>query len=50
MKPGLLWSDGEPLTLNDFTYTLRLGRQGRRRQRLGCTGCATMVPLIDVVA
>jgi len=46
MKPGLVWSDGQPLTMNDFKFTydwaVKVGKAG-----IGCSGCATMVPLID---
>jgi peptide/nickel transport system substrate-binding protein len=46
MKPGYKWSDGKDVTLNDFlaTYNQALvwGNAG-----VGCSGCATFVPLLD---
>ncbi len=45
LKPGLMWSDGTPLTMNDFFATYNwastVGQAG-----VGCTGCSTFVPLI----
>ena len=46
LKPGLKWSDGTPLTMNDFKATydwaVQVGQAG-----VGCSGCATFVPLVD---
>jgi peptide/nickel transport system substrate-binding protein len=46
LKPGLLWSDGQPLTLNDFKfnyeYALQIAEAG-----VGCTACSNTAPLID---
>jgi peptide/nickel transport system substrate-binding protein len=46
LKPGLQWSDGTPLTMNDFKATydwaVEVGKSG-----VGCSGCASFVPLID---
>ncbi|MEO7118258.1 MAG: ABC transporter substrate-binding protein [Candidatus Limnocylindrales bacterium] len=46
LKPGLLWSDGEPLTMNDFKYTYDRAVQDAIGGA-GCAGCASFVPLID---
>jgi ABC-type transport system substrate-binding protein len=46
LKPGLKWSDGTPLTLNDFKATYdwaaTVGQAG-----VGCSGCATTGPLLN---
>jgi peptide/nickel transport system substrate-binding protein len=46
LKPGLMWSDGQPLTLNDFKfgydYALKIAAAN-----VGCTLCSTWAPLID---
>jgi len=46
LKPGLKWSDGTDLTMNDVKATydaaLAWGLAG-----VGCSGCATTVPLVD---
>jgi peptide/nickel transport system substrate-binding protein len=46
LKPGLLWSDGQPLTMNDFKDTYdwaaTVGQAG-----VGCSGCGTTVPLLN---
>jgi peptide/nickel transport system substrate-binding protein len=46
LKPGLKWSDGTPLTLNDlkatYDWAATVGQAG-----VGCSGCATEVPLLD---
>jgi len=46
LKPGLKWSDGTPLTLNDFKATydwaVTTGLAG-----VGCSGCGTFVPLLN---
>jgi peptide/nickel transport system substrate-binding protein len=46
LKPGYKWSDGKDLTLNDFKTTYdqaaAWGDAG-----VGCSGCATFVPLLD---
>jgi peptide/nickel transport system substrate-binding protein len=46
LKPGLLWSDGTPLTMNDFLATYNwaasVGQAG-----VGCSGCGTEVPLLN---
>lgn len=46
MKPGYKWSDGKDVTLNDFKTTYdqatAWGDAG-----VGCSGCATFVPLLD---
>ncbi len=46
IKPGLLWSDGQPMTLKDFKFSydwaVKVAKAG-----IGCTGCATTVPVID---
>jgi ABC-type transport system substrate-binding protein len=46
MKPGYSWSDGKPVTMNDvlatYNWAAEVGQAG-----IGCSGCATTVPLID---
>jgi peptide/nickel transport system substrate-binding protein len=46
LKPGYKWSDGKDVTLNDFKTTYdqaaTWGDAG-----VGCSGCATFVPLLD---
>jgi peptide/nickel transport system substrate-binding protein len=46
MKPGLKWSDGQKLDMNDFKFTydwaVKTAQAGA-----GCSGCGTFVPLID---
>lgn len=46
LKPGLLWSDGTPLTMNDFKYTYEWAVESSKAG-LGCSGCANLAPLID---
>jgi peptide/nickel transport system substrate-binding protein len=46
LKPGLMWSDGTPLTMNDFKATYDWAVQVGKAN-VGCAGCATEVPLID---
>jgi len=46
LKPGLLWSDGTPLTLNDlkatYDWATMVGKSG-----VGCAGCGVYVPLLN---
>jgi ABC-type transport system substrate-binding protein len=46
LKPGLMWSDGTPLTMQDFLDTYNwastIGQAG-----VGCSGCSTFVPLMN---
>jgi len=46
LKPGLMWSDGTPLTMNDFKATYDwaavVGEAG-----VGCSGCGSFVPLLN---
>ncbi len=46
LKPGLLWSDGAPLTMNDFVanydWAVKILQSGT-----GCANCSTFVPIID---
>lgn len=46
LKPGLLWSDGETLDMNDFKYTYQYAVD-TAKAGLGCIGCGVFVPLID---
>jgi peptide/nickel transport system substrate-binding protein len=46
LKPGLLWSDGTPLTMNDFKYTYDWALESAKAG-IGCSGCAVFAPLID---
>ena len=46
LKPGLLWSDGTPLTLNDFKFNYDLALK-IAQANIGCTTCAVTAPLID---
>jgi len=45
MKPGLVWSDGEPLDMNDqkwtYDWAVEVAKSG-----VGCTGCSNLVPTI----
>jgi peptide/nickel transport system substrate-binding protein len=46
LKPGLKWSDGTDLTMNDlkatYDWAAQVGEVGA-----GCSGCASTVPLLD---
>jgi len=48
LKPGLMWSDGTPLTMNDFKgsyeWAIATGKAN-----VGCTTCATFAPVINTV-
>ncbi len=46
IKPGLKWSDGEPVTLNDVAYMWTLANQVAKAG-VGCTVCTVYDPLID---
>ena len=46
MKPGLKWSDGAAMTMNDFKWTYDWAVT-TAIAGLGCSGCATFVPVID---
>lgn len=46
LKPGLKWSDGEPVTLNDVAYMWQLAND-TARAGVGCTVCTVYDPLID---
>jgi len=46
LKPGLEWSDGQPLTLKDFAFTYEWAAKVGLAN-IGCSGCPVMVPLID---
>jgi ABC-type transport system substrate-binding protein len=45
LKPGYSWSDGKPVTLNDFLATYN--QAALWGEGAGCSGCSTMVPLLD---
>jgi len=46
LKPGLMWSDGTPLTFNDlkatYDWAATVGQSG-----VGCAGCGVYVPLLN---
>ncbi len=48
LKPGLKWSDGQPLTMNDFKYTWKWALDSAQS---GCVYCGTSngFPLIDTI-
>lgn len=56
LKPNLKWSDGQPLTGNDFAYTVKWAQDPAQK---GCTACGVgfttvdaagkTIPLIDTV-
>jgi peptide/nickel transport system substrate-binding protein len=46
LKPGLQWSDGQPLTMNDLKFTWQWATD---KSQTGCTGCAVGYPLIDKI-
>jgi peptide/nickel transport system substrate-binding protein len=48
LKPGLMWSDGTPLTMNDFKYTWQWALNS---DQSGCVYCGTSngFPLIDSI-
>jgi len=46
IKPGLKWSDGEPLDLNDVAYMWSLANEVAKAG-VGCTVCTVYDPLID---
>jgi peptide/nickel transport system substrate-binding protein len=46
LKPGLKWSDGAALTMNDFKWTYDWAVT-TAIAGLGCAGCASFVPVID---
>ncbi|MDQ3448654.1 MAG: ABC transporter substrate-binding protein, partial [Chloroflexota bacterium] len=45
MKPGLLWSDGETLDMNDFAYTYQWALDNALSGS-GCLGCGAVVVLL----
>ena len=45
LNPGYSWSDGKPVTLNDFLATYN--QAAIWGEGAGCSGCATFVPLLD---
>lgn len=45
MKPGLTWSDGQPLTMRDFKFTYDW-LVANSIAGTGCIGCGTYVPLL----
>ncbi|MBX3031323.1 MAG: peptide ABC transporter substrate-binding protein [Chloroflexi bacterium] len=45
MKPGLTWSDGQPLTMHDFAFTYDWLVENAIAGA-GCLGCGTYVPLL----
>jgi ABC-type transport system substrate-binding protein len=46
MKPGLKWSDGAAMTMNDFKWTYDWA-VAAAIAGLGCSGCGSFVPVID---
>jgi peptide/nickel transport system substrate-binding protein len=46
LKPGYKWSDGKDVTLNDFSATYDKAAEWGDAG-VGCSGCATFVPLLD---
>jgi len=46
LKPGYKWSDGKDVTLNDFKATYDKAAEWGDAG-VGCSGCATFVPLLD---
>jgi peptide/nickel transport system substrate-binding protein len=46
IKPGLKWSDGQPITLNDVAYMWTLANEVAKAG-VGCTVCVQYDPLID---
>ena len=46
LKPGLLWSDGTPLTMNDLKYTWTWANDPKQS---GCTSCSVGYPDIDSI-
>ncbi|MGH2466531.1 MAG: peptide ABC transporter substrate-binding protein [Candidatus Limnocylindrales bacterium] len=46
LKPNLKWSDGQPLTMNDFKFTVTYAQQ---KGLTGCTACAIGFPSIGSV-
>jgi len=48
LKPGLMWSDGQPLTMNDFKYTWQWALDPNQS---GCVYCGTSngFPMIDSI-
>jgi peptide/nickel transport system substrate-binding protein len=50
LKPGLKWSDGQPLTMNDFKYTWQWATDPGQKGCAGCTVGWPEVASIDVSA
>jgi peptide/nickel transport system substrate-binding protein len=46
LKPGYSWSDGKPVTLNDFAKSYEKAAEWGAAG-VGCSGCASFVPLLD---
>lgn len=46
LKPGLQWSDGQPLTMNDLQYTWQWATD---KSQSGCTLCAQGYPDISAI-
>jgi peptide/nickel transport system substrate-binding protein len=46
LKPGLMWSDGQPLTMNDLKYTWQWATD---KAQSGCTTCAVGYPDISAI-
>lgn len=46
LKPGLKWSDGQPLTMNDFKYTWQWATDKGQK---GCAGCTVGWPEISAI-
>lgn len=46
LKPGLKWSDGQPLTMNDFKYTWQWATD---KGQVACTGCSIGWPEINAI-
>ena len=46
LKPNLKWSDGQPLTMNDFKYTWQWATD---KGQTGCTSCAIGWPEINAI-
>ncbi len=46
LKPGLLWSDGQPLTLNDYKFNVEYATQVAQAG-VGCVLCSVVAPVID---
>ena len=47
LQDGLAWSNGDPLTLNDYKFTYDWARDVAASGQVGCPYCPQLVPQID---